>query len=354
MKLILLSFIALTFLSGCSSEKGKPYSTLNIAVTGSVGEILVVCDNDLWESEIKKCLDSNLTQFIMPYYPDVATFELIHKTPKHFTQGVKRYRNTLFISIDPSLKDQKPMIKRRDGVWATDQLVVDISAPDYNSLVKVCQQGLQEVHSAFDEKEWKRLIKQNKQRKNHFIDKKLAKNFGINIAIPDGARILTKRANFFRLEFPDISRPIEFVGTGGQDDGAVASGVMVYQYDFIDSSQLELHNLLQARDTMLRYNVPHQFEGMYMGTQYVKMVYPEANWSSNESGTIDGIEMRGMFQFKGLGKHGTGGAFWAYHFVHPKTKKLICISGYVDAPSTTSWTHPLRVVQAVFKSVECI
>jgi hypothetical protein len=61
-----------------------------------------------------------------------------------------------------------------------------------------------------------------------------------------------------------------------------------------------------------------------------------------------------MFQFKHNTLTGTGGAFWAFYFVHPKRKKIICISGYVDAPSTTSWTHSLREVQAVWKSVELI
>ena len=64
--------------------------------------------------------------------------------------------------------------------------------------------------------------------------------------------------------------------------------------------------------------------------------------------------MRGMFHFVGKKMHTTGGAFWAFHFVHPRSKKIICISGYVDAPSTTSWTHFLRELQAVWKSVKII
>ena len=70
--------------------------------------------------------------------------------------------------------------------------------------------------------------------------------------------------------------------------------------------------------------------------------------------TIDGIEIRGMFMFTGKPIHSTGGAFWAFHFVHPKTKKMVCLSGYVDAPPTTSWTHPLREVQAILRSVEFV
>jgi hypothetical protein len=172
------------------------------------------------------------------------------------------------------------------------------------------------------------------------------------MALPEGTRIVSRRKNFMRVEFPDASRPIEFVGAGSQENGAIYSGVMIYQYDYKDSSQFILENLLMARDTMLKYNAPHEIEGLYMGTQYAELVYPEGNEMITDKGDLKGFEIRGMFMFTGKPVHSTGGAFWSFHFIHPKRKKLMCVSGYVDAPSTTSWTHSLREIQAVLKSVE--
>ena len=37
---------------------------------------------------------------------------------------------------------------------------------------------------------------------------------------------------------------------------------MVYQYDYVDSTQMTLQSLLKARDIMLRVNVPSEVEGM--------------------------------------------------------------------------------------------
>lgn len=348
-----LALMAIALTVACSSNQTKINGSADIAVTGKVGEILVVCDQDIWESDIKKHLDTQLTRFIMPYYPDVVTFELLHKTPQKFTQGDKRRRNALFVEIDPTVKEENGVIRKKNGVWATDQMVIELAAPSYNSLLALVQNQMDTVHATYDQVEWQRLIKYNKRRKNTFIDEKLAKVFGIDLDLPDGSKILTSRQNFYRISFPDLSRPIEFVGTGGQDEGAVLSGVMIYQYDFVDSAQLGLQNLLQARDTMLKYNVPSEVEGMYMGTQYVDMVYPEMTNDVSING-VRGKEMRGMFKFVGLGKHGTGGAFWSFHFVHPQRKKLICVSGYVDAPPTTSWTHPIRLVQSIWKSVALV
>ncbi len=103
---------------------------------------------------------------------------------------------------------------------------------------------------------------------------------------------------------------------------------------------------------MLKYNVPHENGELYMGTQYEKIVFPEMDVATNESGTISGVDLRGMFYFTGKPVHSTGGAFWEFHFINPTTRKLLCLSGYVDAPPTTSWTQPLREVQAVLRSVE--
>lgn len=349
----LLSFF-LIFLSSCdrlNSVEGES----GLEATGKVEEILVVCELGIWnDTDIRYQLDTNLTQWIMPYLPDVATFTLIHKTPNQFTQGVKRYRNTVFLKIDPKHKGDKGSIVRREDVWAKGQLIIEVTGRDFNQLMETCRTGLDEVHDQFDYLAWKRIMDNFKGNKNSTTCEQIRENFGIDIALPEGAVSVTRRKNFYRIEFPPDSRPLEFVGSGTQDAGAIFTGIMVYQYDYLDSTQFELKNLLMARDTMLKYNVPHETEGMYMGTQYNEFVYPEYNLAQSADGKIKGLDMRGMFYFTGRPKYSTGGAFWAFHFIHPTRKKLMCISGYVDAPPTTSWTYPLREVQAVLRSVRIV
>jgi len=258
----------------------------------------------------------------------------------------------LFLNIDPNYKGDQGKIEQRENVWAYGQMVIDITAKDFNQLEQTCKYGLDEVHDIFDEYEWKRLIIQFKQNNNRVIREKVRENFGIDLVLPSNSKLVTNRKNFFRIEFPAGARPIEFAGGGGQDPGTIFSGLMIYQFDYVDSSQLNLDQILKDRDTMLKYNVPHEIDGLYMGTQYDKRIYPEGNWAYNESKTINGVEVRGMFMFTGKPIHSTGGAFWSYHFINPKTKKVLSLSGYVDAPPTASWTQPLREIQAILRSVE--
>jgi len=268
--------------------------------------------------------------------------------------AAKRHRNVLFLKIDPNHKGDKGKIQYRKGVWATNQLVIEVLAKDYQQLVETFNSGADEIHSKFEYEEWNRIRKHFGSKQNQAIDKQLKQNFSIHLDLPNASKIVSSRKNFYRIELPLASRPIEFVGESKQDLGAVFSGVMVYQYPYTDSSQFAIDRLLRARDTMLRYNVPHETPGLYMGTQYNDFVYPEYSESTNFSKSINGIEVRGMFEFKGRYRHSTGGAFWSFHFIHPKTEKIVCVSGYVDAPSTTSWTHAIREIQAIWKSVTIV
>lgn len=358
-RLLLLSlpfFIFLIGISSCADSPSlRPNKRPGPTVAGEVGQLLVVCDDALWKSELKSYLDSNMTQFILPYFPDVPTFLMIHKTPEHFERGVKRYRSILFVKLDSSFKESKAKVEVRKDVWAIDQLVIDLIARDTDQLLAFCKSnGLQLAHEEFEDMEWRRIMHLYAEDANPSVDADLATNFGIRLALPKDARLVNKRKNFFRIDFPMGAKPIEFTNAGSQEKGVVFSGVMVYQYDYRDSSQLELENLLMARDTMLKYNAPYQVPGMYMGTQYAPLVYPEGTTSVNFDGTVKGFEMRGMFTFVGRPLHAPGGAFWAFHFKHPKRNKLICVSGFLDAPSTASWIHELRCIQAVLKSVELV
>ena len=133
--IIIFASFFVCLLSSCDYLEER-FNDDGILVTGKVGEILVVCDESIWDSEIKNSLDSNLTRFIMPYFPDVPTFQLLHKTPDHFERGSKRYRNTLFLKINPNHKGNAT-IEKKYHVWAQDQLVVEITAKNHQQLFRI-------------------------------------------------------------------------------------------------------------------------------------------------------------------------------------------------------------------------
>lgn len=354
MKTFAIAFLSLLLFVGTSCESPYGKKMVNgIPSTGRVGEILVVCDEAIWNSDIKEALDTNLTQWILPYFPDVATFELIHRAPAHFTKGIRKHRNVLILKLDGAYAGEKGNITKETGTFATDQVLIEIVAKDYDQLLATCQSGLQRVHSEFDEASWSRIMDRYKAQSNRFLVDEIKDHFGISLALPQGSKAVWRKQNFYRIELPNSAKPMEFVGTGSVDPGLIFRGIMVYQYNYEDSTQLTFDKLTAARDTMLRYNVPSETPGMYMGTQYGRITYPVMESFTTASGQ-EGSQLRGMFVFTGTDKFGVGGAFWQCHLVNENTKKIVVVSGYVDAAPTTSWTQPLREVQAILKSVEII
>ena len=346
----ILKIFTIIILTATLNSCGDYFSS-EVPVNGKVGEILIVCDDFIWNSEFRSEMDSSLTRFIMPYFPDVATFELIHYNDKNFVGAVKRHRNVLFLNIKKDHKGDAGVLNYKEDVWANNQMVIEVIARDYKQLVRAFNTNANHIHEKFDLESWNRIRIRFAEESNQQIDNELKQKFGIHIDLPNASKMVSSKNNFYRIELPVASRPIEFVGESKQDLGTIFSGIMLYQYPFKDSSQFEIEALLQKRDTILKYNVPHETPGLYMGTQYHEFVYPNHSNDSNFSGSVKGVEVRGMFEFKGRFKHSTGGAFWSFHFINPKSNQLICISGYVDAPSSTSWTHALREIQAIWKSI---
>ena len=74
---------------------------------------------------------------------------------------------------------------------------------------------------------------------------------------------------------------------------------------------------------MLKYNVPHESNGFYMGTQYHKFVYPEINDAATEKNKWK--EMRGMFQFKPKTKRMEQVGLLGFPFYTSQNKKIICV-----------------------------
>jgi hypothetical protein len=70
--LSILGLLALLGSFGCESSHNATV-TRGLSVTGKVGDILVVCDQAVWNSEIKNYLDTGLTRRMVESLPQGLT-----------------------------------------------------------------------------------------------------------------------------------------------------------------------------------------------------------------------------------------------------------------------------------------
>lgn len=320
--------------------------------TGKPGQLVVVSENTIYTDEVSHLIDSVFEKNIRPYYPPEKKFEIFSRTPSDFDKGSKSLRNFIFLEIDKSIPKGEPKLIIRKNYYSRTQLIADFRANNMNDLYNLLEDRIEKVYDMFDKQEWKREYLRHREANNKVIKGKLRNQFGIEFEIQSKARYESKDKMYAHIILPERSRQMEMEAGGGYNStkaNFIQSGIMIWQYDFKDSSQLTPEYLMRARDSILKKYAKHEIDGVYMGTQDHPAVLPV-----HEKFQIDdliGYQFRGMYKFTGI-MEPSGGKFWSFHFLHPKTNKIVAVSGYLDAPPTMSASLDLRKIQAVLYSIK--
>ena len=117
------------------------------------------------------------------------------------------------------------------------------------------------------------------------------------------------------------------------------SNIAVWSMPYTDSSQLKLANLIKVRDSTLKYFIPCEDEGSYMGTETrYEEYYP----------SIRQIELNGnyAYEIKGLWaavKGFQGGPFIQYVVVDEKNGRLVFADGSVAAKGQDKKKYMVRI-----------
>ena len=333
-----------------SKESKQNYKKSTFPVVGKIGMMAVVSNSDVWTPEVEQAIDSVFGEYFRPYYPPQKRFTSYHLTPRQFEKRNRRVRNLMFLEIDDKVKKGSPSVELKEDYYASTQMTTFIKAHDMADLIAACENDLWEIGAQYDKMSWRREVMRNQERPNKFVNGKIDEKFGIHLDFPKNASIVSSRKNFVRVAFPDESRPMDLSGGNYQTSKTnfIQYGVMIWQYTFNDSSQLAYQTMLNTRDTVLKYNVPHEFDGVYMGTQYHPAVIPIRKKLTLN--TVEGYELTGLFKFTGESEP-SGGMFWSFTFLHPKRQKVITLSGFVDVLPTTSAVPYIRRIQAILYSL---
>lgn len=324
----------------------------NLQYTGKAGELVVVCDNTIFTDEIFNALDSVFGDYIKPYYPPEKRFTLNQMNQDRYTKIGKRVRNLMKLEINDRVKKGDPQIIVKKDFYARTQILTEILAHDNEDLLIATNTLLGEAAAIYDQQEWNREYIRHKEENNTVGRKKLSKQFGITLDLPIQGKYESIKSTFARISLPDRSRQMDIQADGGFSSAKanfIQSGIMIWSFDYKDSSQLTPEYLMKARDTILKYNARHEIEGVYMGTQDHPAVIPVHN--RLKIGDVEGYEFRGLYKFTGRFEP-SGGKFWSFHFKHPTRNKIIAVSAYLDAPPTMASSMDIRRLQAIIYSLK--
>jgi hypothetical protein len=342
-----LGALCLIVLQSC--DELKPNIISNRA-TGNSGDLTIAISDDLWKAktgkEMRKKFDAwepGLGAFMAE-----KKFNINRVNLDDLKIMFKSHRNVLIVKIDSELPSDSVAVEIRRDVWANQQLHVMIRANSEKQLVSYFKKKGRKLVDRFEDSERKRLVETYKTHPSVPTQNKIKEAFSINMTIDKGFKVVSDSYGFMMVERSDRFKRMEF-DSGGDEKLNILEGFMIWEKPYADQIQFDKRYINMDRDTTLKYHVKYPgYENSYMGTEYDTLVYPVQSVFK-----LDGnyaVETKGHVKSFG---HVLGGPFVQVSFLHPKTKKVISIMGWVHAPNVDK-IELMRHLEAMIYDITCV
>lgn len=329
-KLILttiVSVFALLTLGGC-----KAIFTMESAdnATGTPYELILVCQQESWLSELGDTLQAVLKQPVRELTQYEPMYDVMRILPNNFKSLTERHRNIITVNVDPSISE--PGITVRYDVTAKPQIYITLKGPDNASLAKYVSDNRDNILYVLEKAERDRTVRYAKRYYSEILREQIYTTFGVDLAIPDNYKLRTAEDDMIWIsqEFPLASQ-----------------GFMIYKYPYEGKGSLSAEALVKARNKFVS-RVPGPAEGSYMSTvdeipdesgeayvpfmpEYRTLLIADRPW----------VEMVGLWDVE---NYFMGGPFVSYTTVNKATNEVVTIDCYVYYPKTKK-RNMLRALQ---------
>jgi hypothetical protein len=321
-RLLCTSAIAIVLMSAVSC--GGNVNIPKPGATGQIGELLVIIENNQWDSEVG---DTIRSIFEKPY-PGLVQHEkfytLIPVANSSFLPVMQKHRNILLISISAELSEPKLTIKHDH--WAKPQIVLNAIGPDISSVAKILSDKSEYMVNLYEQAELERQSKNVKAFSDTAINRTIKKRFDIDLHVPSGYyKVMRNDAGFIWLETRSNHNSI---------------GVFVYSYPFVDDSTFTVNYLVNKRDSIMKEKVHGTRDSSWMTT--TKLIMPELEIKKFK-GLVYG-ELRGLWE---LVNDYMGGPFVSRSYIDPNRRRIVTVEGWVYAPRFDKRDYVRRVMGIV-------
>jgi hypothetical protein len=302
----------------CSNQDRRKYLS---AVSGKAGEVVVVANKSLWNSEIGEALREVLASEY-PYLPQPEpAFNLVNITSDMFSSAFQIHRNLVIVEVGNNHKEAK-MTSQKD-YWASPQIIIKITGPDSESVAALIKEQHARLWTLIDQAEVDRQSSNARKYADRKIKAEIEQKFGISLSMPEGYHKNNPAGN-----------PDNFMWYG-YDTNFASIGIFIYSYPYTDTAQFSQKALNDKRQELLKDHVPSSREGSYMITNpYVEPEYTALTYKGVFLGRLRGLwEIHNGYM---------GGPFVSYSMV--VNGKIVTVEGYVYAPKTEKRNYVRQAV----------
>lgn len=311
-------FVAVSCKNTVSNIKPRPL--------GAPGEVLLVINNDNWNSKVGNTIDV-LFEDIFPALPQAETmFKRTRIEFSDFQRHFRTYRNILLVSIRPEVSTNKVEFRRNE--WALHQQVAEVIAKDAKDLENLFVQKWPKIKSFFYNGDIDALVNSYNRVFEPSVVNLVKNQYPFSLSFPKGYQLKKKDNNFTWIVNERLDSHL---------------GVFVYQFSLDSIEDTNANALLELRNKLLYEQVPGEYPGSFMTTeedfpvQVRKSKFAGRRWT----------ELRGLWKVQG---DFMGGPFVDYFYVDFENNQLIMLEGYVYAPAKPNKAVFVREVEAVLKT----
>ncbi len=324
---LLIVLGTISILAGC-----KPFSTLSTAdnATGTPYELILVCAQEQWHSELGDTLQAVLKQPVKELMQYEPMYDVMRILPSNFKSLTERHRNIIIVNVNPSIPEAG--ISVRYDVTAKPQIYITLQGPDIHSLTKYVSDNRDNLLYILEKAERDRTIAYSTKYFAAQLREQILDKFGMDLAVANNYQLRTSSDDMIWIsqEFPLASQ-----------------GFIIYKYPYKGKESLSADALIKARNRFVS-RIPGPAEGSYMSTvdeipddsgeryipfnpEYRTLLIGDRPW----------IEMVGLWDVE---NYFMGGPYVSYTTVNKATNEVVTIDCYVYYPKTKK-RNMLRALQ---------
>lgn len=323
---ILTLLITILAFNSCMDRERKGIKPM---VTGKPGEVLLVIDPYLWESEFGEFFIDMCMEPFEALPADEPKYDLINIPSQGFNKLFKQHRNIFLTKI--SNQHEEPRIIVQRDLWAYPQLVVNLVGPNNQTTLDYFNDNREKMLNLLATDERNRTIENYRKNRAKGIDEILRQGHGVSISVPAGYEIGTDSTDFIWLshEVADMNQ-----------------GVLIYHYPYTDENTFTAEYLIGKRNEILKKYVPGPTRGSYMSTE---TSYPIIFRELSKKGSYL-IELRGLWKTE---KAFMGGPFISHTVLDEENNRVVTVEGFVFAPSLDKRNY-VRELEAILQTFEVV
>ena len=308
-KLITLIFAAI-ILTACSGD-GKKMSMLLPASSGLPYEVLVVCDEGLWNAPAGRALYDVLDTDVPALPQSERSFRISQTAPTAFSRLLKSFRNVIEVKIDKTQYTQTKF-KFTEDKYAQPQMIMTIQSPDAKAFEDYVSKNAQVIIDFFTSAEMNRELRDLKENHNEqFMDSARSK-FGCEMLISKNIRGIKSGKDF--LWASDIS-----------NHNSSIQNYVIYSYPYTSVDNFSRKNYLQKRDSIMKVNIPGNRPDRYMATDTMFVDLYDTEYRQRYMQVA-----KGLWQME---NDMMGGPFVSHQVVDEKNGRVIVAETFVYAPN---------------------